>query len=103
MRVLPSRHTGWRVVAALFVCVLAASDAAAFDFEDVAREAERLARAPYRKPPAAELAYFGLIPDFIGRGLGSFLLATAIDVAWSHPMVISAAAARASQRRVCRM
>ena len=34
----------------------------------------------------AELAYFGLIPDFIGRGLGSFLLATAIDIAWSKPI-----------------
>lgn len=40
----------------------------------------------FRKPPAAELAYFGLIPDFIGRGLGSFLLATAIETAWSKPI-----------------
>jgi glucans biosynthesis protein len=41
------------LVAALFVCALAAP-AAAFDFEDVAREAERLSRAPYRKPPAPD-------------------------------------------------
>ena len=39
----------WRRVAALIVCALAGS-AAAFDFEDVAREAERVARAPYQKP-----------------------------------------------------
>ena len=29
-----------------------------------------------------ELAYFGLLPTFIGRGLGSELLATAIERAW---------------------
>ena len=44
------------MVAALFVCALAATPAAAFDFEDVAREAERLVRAPHRKPPAADAA-----------------------------------------------
>jgi len=50
------------VVAALFVFALAAAPAAAFDFEDVAREAERLARAPYRKPapPDPALARPGL-------------------------------------------
>lgn len=42
--------------AALFVCALAATPAAAFDFEDVAREAERVARAPYRNPPAPDPA-----------------------------------------------
>lgn len=31
-----------------------------------------------------ELAYFGLIPDFIGRGLGTYLLDWAIDRAWSY-------------------
>ncbi|NQU57876.1 MAG: GNAT family N-acetyltransferase [Rhodospirillales bacterium] len=34
--------------------------------------------------PKIELAYFGLLPDFIGQGLGSFLLRQAIDQAWSH-------------------
>jgi GNAT superfamily N-acetyltransferase len=29
-----------------------------------------------------ELAYFGLLPSFIGRGLGTELLAAAIDRAW---------------------
>lgn len=31
-----------------------------------------------------ELAYFGLMPDFIGQGLGPYLLASAIDIAWSY-------------------
>jgi GNAT superfamily N-acetyltransferase len=41
------------------------------------------AELDFRKAPDCELAYFGLIQDFLGRGLGSFLLATAIDIAWS--------------------
>jgi len=44
------------------------------------------AELDFRKQPNAELAYFGMIPDFVGRGLGGFLLATAIDIAWSHPI-----------------
>jgi len=37
-----------------------------------------------REMPEIELAYFGLMGDFIGQGLGSFLLRQAIDQAWSH-------------------
>ncbi|MEM7171798.1 MAG: GNAT family acetyltransferase [Pseudomonadota bacterium] len=37
-----------------------------------------------RPAPTIDLAFFGLIPDFIGRGLGPFLLGSAIDIAWSH-------------------
>lgn len=44
------------------------------------------AELDFRKPPDAELAYFGLVPDYIGRGLGGFLLATAIDIAWTKPI-----------------
>lgn len=44
------------------------------------------AELDFRKMPNAELAYFGLIKDFIGRGLGGFLLATAIDIAWAKPI-----------------
>jgi ribosomal protein S18 acetylase RimI-like enzyme len=33
-----------------------------------------------------ELCYFGLIPEFIGRGFGPFLLQAAIDRAWSRPI-----------------
>ena len=31
-----------------------------------------------------ELAYFGLLPEFIGRGLGSWLLNWALDTAWNR-------------------
>lgn len=31
-----------------------------------------------------ELAYFGLFPQFIGRGLGKFLLGWALERAWSY-------------------
>jgi GNAT superfamily N-acetyltransferase len=33
-----------------------------------------------------ELCYFGLIPEFIGRRLGPFLLRAAVDRAWSRPI-----------------
>ncbi|HET7525022.1 MAG TPA: glucan biosynthesis protein, partial [Burkholderiaceae bacterium] len=42
---------------------MATSTAAAFDFNDVAREAERIARAPYRQPPAPDAALTGLSYD----------------------------------------
>ncbi|MDX5361409.1 MAG: GNAT family N-acetyltransferase [Alphaproteobacteria bacterium] len=35
-------------------------------------------------PDRVLLAYFGLIPDFIGLRLGGWLLDTAIATAWSH-------------------
>ena len=35
---------------------------------------------------ATELRYFGLIPQFIGRRLGPFLLQAAIDQAWLRPI-----------------
>jgi len=31
-----------------------------------------------------ELAYFGLIPEFIGRGLGAYFLRWGIDIAWNY-------------------
>lgn len=40
----------------------------------------------FRLKPDAELSYFGLLPDFIGRGLGIYLLGAAIDTAWSKPI-----------------
>ena len=33
-----------------------------------------------------KLCYFGLIPEFIGRRLGPYLLQAAIDQAWSRPL-----------------
>ena len=33
-----------------------------------------------------KLCYFGLLPEFIGRRLGPFLLQAAIDCAWARPI-----------------
>jgi len=56
-------RAAWRVIAPVLLALLAATPAAAFNFDDVAREAERLARAPYRQPPAADPAVAGLSYD----------------------------------------
>ncbi len=37
-----------------------------------------------RPAPDIELAYFGLVPEAIGRGLGRYLLYNAIETAWNH-------------------
>lgn len=37
-----------------------------------------------RQPGAdVEIAYFGILPQFIGQGIGGYLLATAIERAWA--------------------
>jgi GNAT superfamily N-acetyltransferase len=33
---------------------------------------------------AVEIAYFGLLPAFVGRGLGKFLLTRAVECAWAR-------------------
>ena len=39
-----------------------------------------------RAPGEIEIAYFGLLPEYTGRGLGGFLLERTIEQAWrSHP------------------
>jgi GNAT superfamily N-acetyltransferase len=37
-----------------------------------------------RKLPDVELAYCGLVPDFIGEGLGVYLIDHAVELAWQH-------------------
>ena len=38
----------------------------------------------------AEIAYLGLVPTFIGRGYGNYLLNWTIDAAWQHkPRVVT--------------
>ncbi|MBI3453784.1 MAG: GNAT family acetyltransferase [Rhodospirillales bacterium] len=37
-----------------------------------------------RQAPDIELAYFGIVPHWIGRGLGPVLLNAVIDTAWRH-------------------
>jgi GNAT superfamily N-acetyltransferase len=41
----------------------------------------------WRQAGIASLAYFGLVPQALGRGLGAFLLDTAIQTAWERPGV----------------
>ena len=36
------------------------------------------------EPSDIELAYFGLMPEFIGRGYGAYLLRAAVDAAWQR-------------------
>lgn len=40
----------------------------------------------FRRDGACELAYFGLVPDAVGGGLGRWLMAAAIARAWSRPI-----------------
>lgn len=42
------------------------------------------AELDFRKMPTADLAFLGIMPDFIGRGLGRFLLCETIETAWMH-------------------
>lgn len=35
-------------------------------------------------PETVEILYFGIMPDFQGRGLGKFFLSEAISATWSH-------------------
>ena len=37
-----------------------------------------------RLPDEVEIRYFGLMPEFQGRGLGKFFLSSAIFAAWAH-------------------
>lgn len=37
-----------------------------------------------RREEEIELRHFGLVPEFIGRGIGKHLLASAVDAAWDH-------------------
>ena len=41
----------------------------------------------YRQPGEVEIVYFGLRPEFIGRGLGGFVLRWASHHVWSRPGV----------------
>jgi GNAT superfamily N-acetyltransferase len=41
------------------------------------------AELDFRGLPTADLAYFGLMPEYLGRRLGAFFLSTAISTMWS--------------------
>jgi GNAT superfamily N-acetyltransferase len=40
-----------------------------------------------RRKDVCDLAYFGLVPEALGRGLGTFLIETAVHTAWDRPGV----------------
>lgn len=40
----------------------------------------------FRKPDDCELAFFGVAPDVIGKGMGRKLMNEALDRAWSQPI-----------------
>ena len=37
-----------------------------------------------RRGDEAELAYFGLVPDYLGQGIGKWFLSRVIDLAWEE-------------------
>ena len=40
-----------------------------------------------REAGICDLGYFGLVPQAVGRGLGTFLIQTAVHMAWDRPSV----------------
>ncbi len=52
----------------------------------VAGKAEGFAELDYRKPTEVEIVYFGLTMDWVGRGLGSWLMLSVLERAWSRPV-----------------
>jgi len=36
------------------------------------------------RPPMINLAYIGLLPEYLGQGLGRYLLGNILDLAWKH-------------------
>jgi len=45
-----------------------------------------MAELEFRNPEAAQLAYFGLMPEFVGRKLGYYFVYHAVSIAWSRPI-----------------
>lgn len=45
-----------------------------------------LAELDFREQTEARVAYFGIDPDFVGRGFGKYLLVQAITMAWEKPI-----------------
>jgi GNAT superfamily N-acetyltransferase len=45
-----------------------------------------MAELEFRDPTAGQVAYFGLMPEFVGRGLGFYFLYQAVMIAWSKPI-----------------
>jgi len=47
---------------------------------------EGLVELDFRTPGACELAFFGVCPQLVGKGVGLALMQYAIQTAWAHPI-----------------
>jgi GNAT superfamily N-acetyltransferase len=47
-----------------------------------------MAELDFRNPASAQLAYFGLMPDYIGRRLSHYFLHQAVLNAWAQPIAM---------------
>ena len=45
-----------------------------------------IAELEFKDAAAGQVAYFGLMPEFVGRKLGYFFLYHAVSIAWSKPI-----------------
>jgi GNAT superfamily N-acetyltransferase len=45
-----------------------------------------MAELEFKDAAAGQVAYFGLMPEFVGRKLGYFFLYHAVSIAWSRPI-----------------
>jgi len=45
-----------------------------------------MAELEFRDAAQAQLAYFGLMPDYVGKGLGYFFIYHSVAIAWLHPI-----------------
>lgn len=45
-----------------------------------------LAELEFKPEKSAQLAYFGLMPDYVGRRLGYYFVYQAVSIAWSRPI-----------------
>ena len=52
----------------------------------VAGQAEGLLELDYRRDGECEIAFFGLGAKHTGRGLGSWLMATTLNITWAEPI-----------------
>jgi GNAT superfamily N-acetyltransferase len=45
-----------------------------------------MAELEFKDAASGQVAYYGLMPEFVGRGLGYFFLYHAVSIAWSRPI-----------------
>lgn len=50
------------------------------------KQDQGLVELDFRHPGECELAFFGVVPDLVGTGMGRALMQHAIRIAWSHPI-----------------